>query len=138
MRSDPIALSVFRNAWRDLKQELHRGYDPAACTRPRLRRSRDGLAAILQTSVATLGLTWTASIEVPLVWGALRLGWPLRSALQRLADGQIRRSYSMTCDEWREVQGAARLGLAVIVAGDGWEAFVTPAGLRALRRGWIS
>ena len=137
MSSPTIPLSVFRAAWRDLKRELRRQHGAVGVTRPTLSRSPEGDAVVIETWAVTVGLDWVARIQVPLGWGALRLGPPLLRTLQRLARREIGRSSAMTCDEWTHVQDAARLGLATIARDHGWLAAITPAGEEAIRRGWI-
>ena len=133
-----VPLSVVRAAWRELKQELRREHRALGFTGPRLSRSADDLAFIIEARAVAVGVDWLVRVEVPLESGALRLRAPLLRVLDRLARGDIRRSATMTCEEWTEVQGAARLGLVSIRRGDGWEAEIESAGVEALRRGWIS
>ena len=132
-----IPLSAVRDAWRELKRELRREHRAIGFTAPRLRRSHDGLAVVLEARAVGVGADWIARVEVPLEQAALRLRTPQLRVLERLARGEIRRSAVMTCEEWTEVQGGARLGLIAISRGDGWEAEITAAGAEALRRGWI-
>ena len=133
-----VPLSDFRAAWCELKQELRREHRALGFTAPRLSRSSDRAAVVVEARAVGVGVDWILRVEVPLEFGALRLRAPLLGVLDRLARGEIRRSATMTCEDWTEVQGAARLGLVSIRRGDGWEAEIEPAGVEALRRGWIS
>ncbi|HEX8570761.1 MAG TPA: hypothetical protein VF699_12695 [Caulobacteraceae bacterium] len=137
MTETPVPLSAVRAAWRELRETLRREHRALGFTAPRLGRSEDGLAVVVEARAVGVGADWIVRVEVPLNEGALRLWAPLLRVLERLARAEIRRSAVMTCEEWTEVQGAARLGLAIIRRGDGWEAEITAAGAEALRRGWI-
>lgn len=133
-----VSLSVVRAAWRELKHELRREHRALGFTAPRLRRSADGRAIVVEARAVGVGVDWRIRVEVPDELGALRLRPALLRVLDRLARGDIRRSATMTCEEWTEVQNAARLGLASIRRGDGWEAEIERGGAEALQRGWIA
>lgn len=135
---DHVPLAAFRAALRDLKQDCRMHRHALGFGVPRLRLTEDRLAAEIVVRCYGEGAPHDASVEAPLVWGALRLTFPFRRTLQRLAGGEIRRSAVMTCAEWTRVQEAARLGLATVLCGDGWEAEIAAAGWPAFKRGWIA